>query len=214
MKSLKELFKKKSSGKQNKLTTKSSDDEPLSTSKPLFTPTKPTYDFFSHPEMKDLAQVGKTKALGYLPLNTIRESGFEPFQVHQLLKKRGLKLFIIPVPTDDEFYAYDSNKNKYIHMADKKEYKVIPKGGFLSIRYGALVAYDEEAIKAHLKENDSLITEENSKESNPEDYWPTEAAEFVNMLFRKKAESALMNNFVRKVFEEMPTLPSSNLTLK
>ncbi|WP_454783378.1 hypothetical protein [Legionella sp. WA2022007384] len=215
MKSLKELFKKKHKGNQNKVAaTTPSDEKPVSTSKPLFAPTQSIHDFFSHPEMKDLAQVGKTKALGYLPLDQIRGSGFEPFQVNQLLKKNGLKLFVIPVPTEEELYAYDTNKNKYIHMIDKKEYKVIPKGGFLSIRSGALVAYDEEAVKTFLKENDTLIKEENGKESNPEDRWPTEAAEFVNMLFRKKADSAQMNFFVHKIFEEMPNQPNPGLTIK
>lgn len=214
MKSFKELFKKLSSQKKSESTSKevsSQDEAPMS--KPLFTPP-PSYDFFSHPEMSDLAQVGKTKALGYLPLETIRGSGFESFQVYQLLKKKGLKVFMIPNPTNEELYAYNSIKNIYVHVADNKEYKVIPKGGFASIRSGALVAYDEEAVNAFLKENEALIDEENKNEPNPEDHWPLVADDFVNMLFRKKAESGKMNYFVSQVFQEMPQQPQPNPNIK
>ncbi|RUR29257.1 hypothetical protein [Legionella qingyii] len=220
MKSLKELFKKISAGNQNKSTSsdatviKSPDEKPVSNDKPLFAPTQPTHDFFSHPKMSDLAQVGQTKSLGYLPLELIRGSGFELFQVTQLLKKRGVKFFVIPNPTPEELYAFNPTKNLYVHIADKKEYKVIPKGGFSSIRSGALVAYDEDAVNAFLKENNDLINEENNNEPNSENHWPTEAADFVNMLFRKKAESAQMNYLVHKIFEEMPNQSNQDLTAK
>ncbi|WP_131793959.1 hypothetical protein [Fluoribacter gormanii] len=220
MKAFKELFKKKRTGNSDKLTSndatviKSSDEKTESTGKPIFSPTPSTHDFFSHPEMSDLAQVGQTKALGYLPLEAIRGSGFEVFQVTQLLKKRGLKFFVIPNPSHEELYAYNPTKNTYVHIADNKEYKVIPKGGFSSIRSGALVAYDEDAVNAFLKENTDLINEENNNDSNPEDHWTTEATDFVNMLFRKKADSARMNHFIHKVFEEMPNQSNLNLTSK
>ncbi|KTD70332.1 Uncharacterised protein [Legionella steigerwaltii] len=216
MKAFKGLFKKKpADNKKGEPTNEmsSSRDEVPPTSNPLFSAPQPS-DFFSHPDMKDLAQVGKTKALGYLPLDVIRAAGFESFQVSQLLKKRGLKFFIIPNPTDEEMYAYNPDKNKYIHMADNREYKVIPKGGFLSIRSGALVAYDEKAVNDFLKENEDLINEENSNEPNPENHWPLVAEDFVNMLFRKKAESEKMNYFVHQVFEKMPEQSKLNPTLK
>ncbi|OEH48974.1 hypothetical protein lpari_00026 [Legionella parisiensis] len=60
-------------------------------------------------------------------------------------------------------------------MSDNAEYKVIPKGGFLSIRSGALVAYDEKAVNDLLKENEKIIKKENSNEANPEDHWPLQA---------------------------------------
>lgn len=214
MKAFKELLKKFSSQKKSEITSNevnSHDDVPMS--KPLFTPP-PSYDFFSHPEMSDLAQVGTKKALGYLPLETIRGSGFESFQVFQLLKKKGLKVFMIPNATSEELYAYNPTKNIYVHVADNKEYKVIPKGGFASIRSGALVAYDEEAVNAFLKANEALIDEENKKEPNPEDHWPLVAEDFVNMLFRKKAESGKMNYFVNQVFQEMPQQPQLSPNIK
>ncbi len=215
MKALKELFnRKRAAHKKSEVTsneaTINSPDE-VAISKPLFSPNQPTHDFFSHPEMTDLTQVGKTKALGYLPLDAIRGAGFEPFQVSVLLKKRGLKFFVIPAPTPEDLYAYNPNKNIYVHIADNAEYKVIPKGGFLSIRSGALVAYDEEAVNAFLKENDAIINEENHDEPNSENHWPSVAEDFINMLFRKKAESEKMNYLVHQIFEEMPNQSKFNL---
>lgn len=132
--------------------------------KPLFSPAHSANEMSSNARMNDLSQVGKTKALGYMPLDEIRSAGFDPFHVSVFLKKQGLKTFVIPVPSYEELYAYNPDKNKYIRIADKTEYKVIPKGGFLSIRSGALVAYDEEAVNSFLKKNEELIREENNKE--------------------------------------------------
>ncbi|HHT0594526.1 TPA: hypothetical protein ACTXXA_003070 [Legionella anisa] len=217
MHSLKKLLKKLTQSKSasSEPTINSHDGEPVQ-SKPLFSPNQTTSDFFSHPKMSDLAQVGKTKALGYLPLEAIRNSGFELFQVTLLLKKKGLKFFVIPNPTDkEEIYAYNPDKNKYVHIADNMEYKVIPKGSFLSIRSGALVAYDEKAVNDFLKENEPIINEENDSEPNVENHWPLAADDFVNMLFRKKAESGNMDRLVHKIFEEMPNQSQlGQLTMK
>lgn len=181
-------------------------DEAPASSKPLFSTPPPSTDFFSHKDMSDLAQVGKTKALGYLPLHLIRSSGFnELLPVIRGLKANGLKVFVIPNADDENLYAYNPSKKKYVHMADNKEYKVIPKGSFLSIRSGALVAYDEEAVNTFLKENADLIHEENRDEPISENQWPLVAADFVNMLFRKQAESKKMDAFVHQVFVEMPS---------
>lgn len=216
MKSIKKLLKKltpSNSDSRETTTIKSHDAEPVQ-SKPLFSPSQTTSDFFSHPKMSDLAQVGKTKALGYLPLEVIRDSGFELFQVTLLLKKAGLKFFVIPTPIPEEMYAYDADKKRYVRMSDNAEYKVIPKGGFLSIRSGALVAYDEKAVNELLKENENIIQKENSNELNPEDHWPLVADDFVNMLFRKMAGSVEMNYLVSKIFKEMPNQSELDLSMK
>ena len=183
------------------------DEAPVS-SKPLFSTPPPSTDFFSHPDMGDLARVGKTKALGYLPLHLIRSSGFnELLPVIRALKANGLKVFIIPNAADEDIYAYNPSKKKYVHLGDNKEYKVVPKDSFVSIRSGALVAYDEEAVNTFLKDNVDLINEENRGESNSENQWPLVAADFVNMLFRKQAESKKMDDFVHQVYVEMPAQP-------
>ncbi|MGM9453465.1 hypothetical protein ACTAZI_09040 [Legionella bozemanae] len=216
MKSFKKLLKKLTSSKRDSsetITINPHDAEPVQ-SKPLFSPSQTTSDFFSHPKMSDLAEVGKTKALGYLPLEAIRSSGFELFQVTLLLKKSGLKFFVIPNPLPEEMYAYDAGKKRYVRMADNAEYKVIPKGGFLSIRSGALVAYDEKAVNDLLKENESIIQKENSNEPSPEDHWPLVADDFVNMLFRKRAESVEMDCLVGKIFKEMPNQSELDLSMK
>ncbi|MCE0722555.1 MULTISPECIES: hypothetical protein [Legionella] len=215
MKAFKRLIKQKTPSKSDssKTTIINPEEKPVQ-SKPLFSPNQIPSDFFSHPQMSDLAQVGKSKALGYLPLEQIRNSGFELFQVTLLLKKAGLKFFIIPNPLPEEMYAYNASKKKYIHIVDSAEYKVIPKGGFLSIRSGALVAYDEKAVNDLLEENEHLINKENSNESNPEDHWPLEAGDFVNMLFRKMAESVEMDGLVSKIFKEMPNQSELDLSMK
>ncbi|STX37963.1 hypothetical protein [Legionella feeleii] len=166
-------------------------------------------DFFSDPRMRDLSDIGEKKALGYLPLARIREAGYDVFQTSLLLKKKGLKILVIPAALPEEIYAYNPETKKFIHMADKKMYDVVPKGKFYSIQSGALVAYDIEAVDLFLQQHAKLIDDENQSETIDEHKWPMNAADFVEMLFRKTAQSKEMNNLIHTIYEEMPTLITS-----
>ncbi|WP_412754458.1 hypothetical protein [Legionella donaldsonii] len=166
-------------------------------------------DFFSDPRMRDLSDIGERKALGYLPLARIREAGYDVFQTSLLLKKKGLKILVIPAALPEEIYAYKPETKKFIHMADKKMYDVVPKGQFYSIQSGALVAYDIEAVDLFLQQNAKLIDDENQSETIDEHKWPMNAADFVEMLFRKTAESKEMNNLIHTIYQEMPTAITS-----
>lgn len=161
-------------------------------------------DFFSDPRMSDLANIGERKALGYLPLARIREAGYEAFQISLLLKKKGLKILVIPSALPEEVYAYQPDIKKFVHMADNKTYDVVPKGNFRSIQSGALVAYDAEAVDLFLQQNAKLIDDENQSETIDEHKWPMNAADFVEMLFRKTSESKEMNDLIHVIYEEMP----------
>ncbi len=63
------------------------------------------------PAMWHLFEVGETKALGYLDLETIRENGHEPEALAQELRQRGLRtMFVEPSPDRFDFgalYVYD-----------------------------------------------------------------------------------------------------------
>lgn len=218
MKSLKEFFfskKKRNARQESEVSSKEpkEHDREVFKSEFLFS-QNPNDDFFSHPDMKDLAQVGITKSLGYLPFDMICKAKFDSFTVTLLLQERGLKVFSIPVPVPEKIYAYNPNKKKYIRIADDTEYDVIPKGSFMSIRSGALVAYDEKAVNEFLKQYEELINEENGKEPNLNHHWPLEAKEFVNMLFRKQAESPKMEKLISKIYTEMPNQSDLSHTLK
>ncbi|OEH48973.1 hypothetical protein lpari_00025 [Legionella parisiensis] len=132
MRSLKKLLKKLTPSKNDsgETTTNTSHDEEPVQSKPLFFPNQTPSDFFSHPKMSDLSEVGKTKALGYLPLDAIRSSGFELFQVTLSLKKSGLKFFIIPNPLPEEMYAYDPHKKNMSECQIMQNTKSFPKAAF------------------------------------------------------------------------------------
>ncbi|WP_156411924.1 hypothetical protein [Legionella jamestowniensis] len=167
--------------------------------------------FFAHAQMKDLAEVGEKKALGYLPLETIRNAGFDAFHVSRFLQKNGLTVFIIPAPLPEEIYAYDSTIEKFVHVQTKQTFEVIPRGNFLTIKSGALVAFDKKAIDAFLQEKKEFIYHENQQETNEDYKWPSEANAFVNMLFRKQASSSLMNHFIHCIYTSMPTAITSNV---
>lgn len=166
-------------------------------------------DLFSNPNMRDLTDVGERKAVGYLPLAKIRDAGYDVFQVSVLLKRKGLKLLTIPNVLPEEIYAYNPEKGKFVHISDNKEYDVIPKGGFLSIQSGALVAYDEEAVNLFLQNNTKIIDDENQSEPIDEHKWPMNADDFVNMLFRKTANSKEMNTLIHQIYQAMPTVTST-----
>ncbi|CEK09153.1 hypothetical protein [Legionella hackeliae] len=167
-------------------------------------------DFQKDERMADLANVGIKKALGYLPLQKICEAGYDLFSIATFLKKRALSVFIIPNPLPEEIYAYNPVLDKFIHITTRKMYEVIPKGGFLSIKSGALVAFDKKAIDVFLEDNVELIIQLNEQESNEANRWPMESAEFVNMLFRKNANSAQMSHLIHCIYTSMPNYPLSS----
>ncbi|KTC77067.1 hypothetical protein [Legionella brunensis] len=134
----------------------------------------------------------------------IRKAGFDEFRISVLLRKKGLKIFVIPNPTPEELYAYNPEIDKFVHMEDNRKYDVVPKGHFRGIQSGALVAYDEEAVASFLQDNIAIIEDENGEEPVEEYKWPMNPADFIDMVFRKNAKSKGMNILIHKIFQEMP----------